>query len=57
MKFFSSYLAICRYGVSKVKISRDVPWKFISRRKLVDNFIILVDNYREKIAKFKKIEK
>ena len=54
-QFSSSYLVICRNGVSMVKISRDVPWKFISRRKLVDTFIILVDNYREKIAKFKKL--
>ena len=39
-----------------VKISRDVPWKFIPRHKQVDNILISVDNYREKIAKFKKFE-
>ena len=42
--------------MSIVKIPRDVPWKFISRRKRVDNFIISVDNYREKNVEFKKIE-
>ena len=42
--------------MSIVKIPRDVPWKFISLRKRVDNFIISVDNYREKNVEFKKIE-
>ena len=39
-----------------VKISRDVPWKFIPRHKQVDNILISVDNYREKNVEFKKIE-
>ena len=38
-----------------MKISRDVPWKFISRHKRVDDLLNLVENYGEKITKLKKL--